>query len=445
METYIKKLKDVGQGNEMPEPNKKKEVEKLEARNPCVICCVTMGKQPHVGHLLLFTIAEQIRSGMDSKLPTLLINNNTGPRPAGALVAAANSFGLSLVEMAEAMEKKQLDVKTVVTSYRNRDEKSPDLETANRILVEGGFDIFAAVSEETEKVLKQGGYSLQIVSEAQLVNVAGSKTKNLNYDWQETGFTPFFAQKRVVILEKSGNFTATGALVTSVREIVGGLDSDLAIIVDSQPDIGDVAFVQTEVDDPAIAVQVLGTGVGFEGKISSGTKGEALTIKELTNRFLTLRPGRSLKEAALFLTLTRPLYFADSQQNLKESFFNFENNEEMLDTFVSCSDEVLEFKKDLSEILETYGGKVSDRSGSYNKAARKFLEFLPNKATTLFAGEPNRVLADSKKVAGGVRQNYYFNYLKTIIKTMEEVETITAGDLSTIYQMVEFCLTRTGL
>lgn len=444
MQTYIEKLKGVGLEYKPPELNKQKETEKLEIQNPCVVCCVTMGKEPHVGHLLLFTMAEQIESGVGSKLPVFLINNNTGPRAAGALVNIANSFGLSLKEAAEAMDDRVFEAETVVSAYRSRSDTSSEIEQAKQVLELGDYDIFAVIGQETEDVLRGAGYNIQVVSEAKLIRMSGGKTKNLNPTWEETGFTPFWGEKRIVVLEKAGSLTATGALLTSVRELAEGVDSDLTIIVDSQPDVGDVAFVQKMIETSG-GVQVLGAGVGFGGEIASGTKGEAMTIKELFYKFCKLRPERNLKQAAMFLMLTRPLHYSSKSQSLGESFYNFKDNHEILMTLVECSDGVEQFKDNLILGLETLSGKVSEKSKASHPAAQKFLEFLPKKSMALLAGEPERVLSESKKVVAGVRQNYYFGYLKSLIITMQNILSLNLEEFLTIGEMVRYCLSKIGI
>lgn len=445
METYLEKLKVVGQAENLSEAAIQKEVEKLDPQNPCVVCCVTMGKEPHVGHLFLLTVAEQIGSGVGSKLPVILINNNTGPRAASALVNIANGLGASLTETAKGMNDGVFDVSTIVSAYRSRDENTREIDQAKQVLDSGDFDIFAVIGMETEEVLRGAGYNLQVVSEAKLLKMAGGKIKNLSPKWSETGFTPFFGDKRIVVLEKAGKLTATGALLTSVKELSDGVEADLTVIVDSQPDVVDVTFVQTQTQKKGVAIQVFGAGVGLDGQIASGTRGEAMTIKELCGRFGKLRSDRSLKQAAVFLILTKPLYFSSKSRSLAESFYNFKDNQELLMTLVDCSDKAIQFKDDVIREVETLSRKVSAVSKAGHPTAGKFLDFLSIKSSTLLSGEPERVLAESKKTVEGVRQSYHFSFLKAMIRTMQNIESLKIGEFLTIGRMVEYCLTRIGL
>src|SRR5258708_5555507 len=112
MERYINKLKQLGQ----PENSKikvgKEKKEKIETQNPIILCSVTMGKELHAGHLFLLTIGEQMRSALGSKNPITLINNNTGPRAAGALCNVAQDQNISLEEAASLMNEGILDTRT---------------------------------------------------------------------------------------------------------------------------------------------------------------------------------------------------------------------------------------------------------------------------------------------------------------------------------------------
>ncbi|KKT64605.1 MAG: hypothetical protein UW58_C0039G0004 [Candidatus Collierbacteria bacterium GW2011_GWC2_44_30] len=80
MEKYIEKLKLSAKPAELSELTVNKENETLQTENPLVVCCITLGKEPHLGHLFLLSIAEQTKSALGGDLPVVLINNNTGPR-----------------------------------------------------------------------------------------------------------------------------------------------------------------------------------------------------------------------------------------------------------------------------------------------------------------------------------------------------------------------------
>jgi len=445
MESYIDKLKKNIIETQNLELFDSAEKEKYAVNNPCVICCVTMGKEPHIGHLFLMTIAEQMRVGLESQSQLILINNNTGPRSAGALIKVATDYNLSLEEAVNVMDNKQLSVAQVVTSYRARIDEKKAIEKASGLLLESGRDIFSVISDETEKVLNKSGYEVLVLSESELLKRSSERIDSLNLDWRGTGFSPIVVDKRVILLEKSGTLTATGALLSSASTVVEMFNSDLVVIVDSSMDVGDVTFVQSKAIPGVYGAQVMGSGVGFDGKIASGTKGEATTIKEISEQFYEIRPHGDLKKATIFFTLTNPLYFPGGSKSLKDSFYNFRNNSHILEEIVSSSDRLLVFNEEILSSMDNLSRRISSKSLGGNESVNKFLEYLGQKSAVLLAGEKMRVMSESKKVVNGVRQNYYFNQLNTILKNIEGVRSLTEEQFLTIGKMLQFCLERLGI
>lgn len=445
MENFIQKLKQKNDQLELVEDNRKTEKEKIVAQNPLVVCCVTMGKELHVGHLFLITIAEQMKTSLDGNSPVILVNNNTGPRSAGALVRFSESNKISLEDAAKTMNSGRLDTSSVTSAYKNRVEDSKKIEYANEILETGDFDIFSAVTKDAENVLGESGYDVEVVSGALLLRESREKVKSLSSAWSGSGFLPVVADRRVVLIEKAGNLTATGALLSSTVALAEMRSSDLVVIVDSQPDAADAAFVQSMISRGQLGVQVMGAGVGIDGEIASGTKGEALTIKEVAKEFYRMRPMGNLKTAMTYFTLTKPLFIPNGSTELKDSFYNFDNNNQIIADLVKSCDELDFFNQNVISVMESLSLRVSDVSASREKGASKFLEYLQSKSLALLNGEKDRVLSESRKTVLGVRQNYYFNQLKMILKNIEGITSLTEDQFLTIGKMLQFCLERTGI
>lgn len=445
METFIEKLKQKSNQLELVEYNKKTEKEKIVAQNPLVVCCVTMGKELHIGHLFLITIAEQMKSGLAGDLPVILVNNNTGPRSAGALARFSESNKISLEDAAKTMNSGRLEVSSVVSAYKNRVEEPNLIGYANEILESGEFDIFSSVAKDAENILGESGYDVEVVSCALLLRESREKVRSMNSTWSGSGFLPVVADRRVVLIEKAGNLTATGALLSSTIALAEMRSSDLVVIVDSQPDASDAAFVQSKISRGQLGVQVMGAGVGIDGEIASGTKGEALTINEVAKEFYRVRPTGNLKTATTFFTLTRPLFIPRGSTELKDSFYNFDDNDRIISELIKSCDELNTFNQNVVSAMEMLSLRVSDLSASSDVGSNKFLEFLQAKSSTLLGGEKERVLSESRKIVLGVRQNYYFNQLKMILKNIEGISSLTEDQFLTIGKMLQFCLERTGI
>ena len=445
MEKYIEKLKLSAKPAELSELTVNKENETLQTENPLVVCCITLGKEPHLGHLFLLSIAEQTKSALGGDLPVVLINNNTGPRAAGAVVSMAEAWGLSLPEAVELMSAGTFPVSEVVEKYRKRGEDVANIRTVNELIRSNGVDVFSVVAQETEQVLKQAGFGVEIASEAELQLISGDQVHKLNTTWSGSGFLPFVQGGRVVTIQKSGDLTATGALFVATQTLIDATMADLAVLVDDEAGVGDTAFVLTEKEGQEKGVQIFGAGVSFAGKIASGTGGEAMTIKKVLEEFGKHRPAEKLKQATVYLTLTKPMLREENMLSKRGHIFDFVNNEEVITALVESADACDLFVEQMAGEMENLATKVGENTVVKNKKTQKFANHLAHKAAAMLMGEPARVLAESKRVVDGVRQNYYFNTLKGMRKFMADLETISADDFVQVGLMIECCLIRLGL
>ena len=445
MEKYIEKLKLSVKPAELSELTVNKENETLQTENPLVVCCITLGKEPHLGHLFLLAIAEQTKSALGGDLSVVLINNNTGPRAAGAVVSLAEAWGLNLAEAVELMSAGTFPVSEVVERYRKRSENVANIRTVNELIMASGLDVFSVVAQETEQVLKQAGFGVEIASEAELQHISGDQVHKLNTTWSGSGFLPFVQGGRVVTIQKSGDLTATGALFVATQTLIDATMADLAVLVDDEAGVGDTAFVLSEKEGQEKGVQIFGAGVSFAGKIASGTGGEAMTIKKILEEFGKHRLAEKLKKAAVYLTLTKPMLREEDLLSKRGHIFDFANNAEAVTALVKSADACELFVQQTMADMEGLVAKVGERTVVKNKKTQKFADHLEFKATALLKGEPARVLAESKKIIDGVRQNYYFNTLNGIRKFVTDLDTISADDFMQVGLMIECCLVRLGL
>ncbi len=475
MERFLDKLKltqDIG--FKVPERSNRIELE-IERPGVAVVSSVTMGKQPHAGHLFLLSICDQMKSGLGSELPVTVVNNNTGPRPAGAVVAFSEKSGLPINVAAAVMSAGRLAPSETVQMYRGRSTDPEKLAVAMAELASSHLDVFASVVSETETVLAMAGFETRIVSESTLLAESLDRLTALSPAWAGSGFLPFVSEGRLSVLQKLGQLTATGALTGSLLGLGIESKTNLMVAVDSMPDTNDAAFVFSAATTGE-CVKVPGAGVGFGGKIASGTTGEAVTIKDLTEQFLAERPGRSLRQAAVFLTLTRPLSLPSSDNpNLADSFYDFKDNEALIDTLLACDEEVAKFDAQVANQLKGLEQKIGQASVTTLVPAKKMLEFLPQRAAGLINTDAKQVLGASKKFSvvpklseSGltakmgyspaesnpyttserklvIRGNYFFGQLNNLLETCRYVESLTAPQFETIESMVKFCLTRLGL
>ncbi|CAN5321875.1 hypothetical protein BH10PAT1_BH10PAT1_6660 [soil metagenome] len=470
MERYIDILKQTGFStrSETSIVSERKEAEAENGQNPAVVCSVTLGKELHAGHLFLLTIGEQMRKGLNANLPLVLVNNNTGPRAAAALCNLAEQKNVSLSEAARLLNAAVIDKNEIIKAYRNRDEKASSLEEAVQVLAIGNFDMFRRIAIETAATLKQAGFTIDVTSESKLLSIGANQARAASPQWANTGFMPFVDSKRVVILEKSGNLTATGASLASIIALFQERQCDYIVTVDSMSDSADAAFIFSALKQSGVSFQIPGAGAGFEGKIASGTKGEAFTIAQILEKFLEQRPNGSLKDACLFLTLTRPTTVQDTENpTLIEAIYDFKNNDSIINLLVKCNDEYLEFNENLKRKRETLKTKISELSSAESKRGKVLLEFLPNKVKTLLETNPQKVMTTTKKFVivkdpteiakykkdfgydeNNInrilvkRNNFFFGYLENLISDIEDINSVSEKDLATINSMIDFCIGR---
>lgn len=361
------------------------------------------------------------------------------------MVSLAEAWGLDLPEAVEMMSTEVFPVDEVVDKYRKRSEDETKIRKAEVLIKSGGLDVFISVAQETGAVLKQSGFEVEIVSEASLQLAAGNKLQQLNATWSDTGFLPFVQNGRVVTLQKSGMLTATGALFVATQMLVENTGADLTVLVDDEAGVGDAAFVLSEKEGTEKGVQLFGAGVSFNGRLASGTRGEALSIKNVLSEFGKHRPGRKLKQAAVYLTLTRPMLGDGNPLSKLGHVFDFESNEEALKSLVECSDACDAMVEQVVVELESLATKIGMSTVAGDNKLQKFVDHLEQKVEGLLAGEPTRVLAESKKVVNGVRQNYYLNTLNGLRKVMMSLKSVTEEDYLHIGLMIERCLVKLGL
>lgn len=477
MERYIDKLKRASVPDTVVASGEPKKKERIEAQNPCVVCSVTMGKELHTGHLFLITVAEQMRNALKSPHPLILINNNTGPRAAGALCEISSREYISLQESAYLMDKGSIETQDIVEAYRSRSQDPSRIREAMLVISSGGYDIFSRISQETESLLTNLGINIQILSESQLLQQGLLKTTQLAPEWTDSGFTPFRKDRRLVILQKGGALTASGTLFTAIASVSDRIQADLVLAVDSMPDSADATFVYSSTSNTGNGFQLPGAGIGFGGRLASGTKGESLTIKELSDKFSSERPSESLVEAAIFLTLTMPVSISGSEQpSLTNSFYDFMDNNAVVGALISCSDRLVRFRNRLDREIEGLLAKVGLESETSNKPAKSLLQFLPQRSRSLLRGDIEGVLATSKKInivnkadqievysqtlgytdtkinpylSGkrklGIRRNYYFDFLNSLLRTIKGIDSLKRDECAVIIQMIQFCRERLGI
>ncbi|MDO8452396.1 MAG: hypothetical protein Q7S79_01445, partial [bacterium] len=314
-----------------------------EPRNvrPIVATSVTLGKRLHAGHMFHLATADLVRATLGKETPLVLINNNTGPRPAGTLVTLAKYHGLDLEETARLMSRKEIEIEEILSAYKDRYERGDEVNKAARILDQGNLDIFASVLDETLMELKKAGLVVDVLQESdsvlnQRINVGG-----VNPRLRGSGMSAIRIPGGVAILQRGGELTVTGKAIASMMELKDRYahngDVPQVVMVEGSKETTDAVVAASAIPDLREAIQIPGTGVSINGTQAHGTTGETLTINELNKAFLEIHPDGILIDALRHLVLTRPLVVKDRRKpDLSTATYEYKDNESLVQSILKA-------------------------------------------------------------------------------------------------------------
>jgi hypothetical protein len=444
---------------------------------PVVISYVTLGKELHVGHLLLMATATLAQAALGDTEPLILINNNTGPRVAGALINLAETNNLSLQEAAKLASSGQIRPSSIIEAYRARNEQSPELLRATALLDEGKYDIFKSVASSLGDSLLQAGFNTDIIGEASLLVQNQRALGLINPLWSQTGFT-YFAEKGLSILEQTGQITATGKCFTSLlgaakQRIIPG-EEPFVVLVDASVDSLDAVRVFSSLNFGQ-ATLLPGAGISFNGEIASGTGGEAITLSELTSEFASKCPEGNILQALKHLVLAMPGSRARAEIMC---LYDFKDNDSLVDALVNSYSNSQGFISQVDNLLLNLEAKQGSESQALGKAANDLLAYLPQRIKSLTRLSPEDIIRKMGKfttipstdiysavLAQGyseqaalvraegyatgpkelaLRGNLFMETLKSLMYCETQITSLTADQFNQLKQMIDMCLGRLG-
>lgn len=400
--SYSNKLADIISQTEPEEPEEDELREEIEAGicKPTVITSVTLGKELHAGHMLLLATADLVRLGLNVDEPLVLLNNNTGPRAAGALVSISRQLDISVEQAALSLSKDCLPADNIAFAYRTRVDDKTVISQVLKLLDEGRYDIFAPMVRRIKRRLEEAGFNVNVISETAGILQREVLLNRLNPTWYGSGFSFLDLGKSLKIVQKSGSLTATGKAAASLLEISKPFEqsnqSPFLIFVDSAPDATDAVAVYSATARSGRAVQLAGAGIGFRGEIASGSKGEALTLTDLLDEFSENSPGGSLLDALRQLILARPVLVPYVKSpNLANAFYDYRDNKSLVSDLIRCQEESRIFRNATINLMDGLRRKIGNQSKTTDTKAEGYLKYLPKKMLQASAKE---VLVSMSKV-----------------------------------------------
>lgn len=457
------------------------ETETIRNIKPIVLTSVTLGKELHAGHLLILSSAELLRRGLGSTEPTFLLNNNTGPRAAGALVSLSERLQIGFEDTARILSEGFIASDRLVEAYRGRVASSARIDEALDFLDQGGFDIFARNANLMEGGLGQAGFSVRVVSEAAHIQIAHPWVEKVNPAWADSGFM-FLDDKGIKILKRGGRLTATGKCFVSLCAVAQSQIEDgirpLLLFVDSEPDTLDSAVAFSSLQELGAAKRVLASGISFNGQVASGTTGGALTLGEVTFGFAQQAPVEKLSQALRFLTLTMPIRRIHGELYTP---FDFRDNDSFMRVLVDCFSESQAFIAMVRTMLISFEERVDHQTEITDPQVAKWFAFLPQKVKEIRGDQPEKILGNfgrtkvirssdeiqtfverqgyireekthkvveysrGKAIEMVVRRNPYFDRLTGIVSMDRSINALSLDDFVSLQVLINNCLERLGL
>ena len=450
---------------------------------PIIVTSVTLGKELHAGHILLLATADLLRTGLGSQEAITLVNNNTGPRAAGALISMAEQAELPIEDTARLLSKGLIIPEAIVDAYRGRVEFEVLVAETLSFLDEGRYDIFKIMADNMTNKLSRAGFRVNIIPESGNLMDNQEVVEEVNPLWSSTGFM-FSGEKGVRVLERAGQLTASGKCLVSLaslaRRVIASGEVPLTIFVDSAPDTAD-AITSFATLDLGKAMQLQGAAIGFEGSVASGSKGEAKTLSELLETFEGRLSLTTLKMALRYFILSRPVNVPFIKTpNLGDSFYDFKDNQSLLNAIESCYGESVQFEANMRALIMELKSKVGEITFGSDDKLNRALSFLPLRTKSILETEPEKIVS-SMKSAGWIlkdrdeiinavakqgyegqeaenkvrqylmgseglviRDNFYQGTLKSIIRVKDQIESLTEEDFRLYETTIDFCLERLG-
>jgi hypothetical protein len=274
--------------------------EKEKVTSSEIAVSITLAKPLHLGHLLLLSTADLIRS-VTGEVSITLINNDTGPRVVATVESIATKLDMPLDEVQAKLVQGLIPFDAIVECYRQRNKPlNPQLPIYS--------GIFSLMEDKVIQLLSECGYSVQIKRDSEL-NTSLVET-TLNTPWIGSGFLPFSSSEDLTVLVKDNVFTDVGCWVAHGLSAISGK----IILVDSSEATKTASTVLNALGINSI--QINGAGAGIAGKIGSGTGGELPTAHELSEIY-----GEDLNAFMKYIIWTRtqttgPLPFYDFTPNV---------------------------------------------------------------------------------------------------------------------------------
>lgn len=399
------------------------------SNEPYITFAMTIGKQPHMGHVLLMGVAETAREALGKNTPILMDANDTGPRIVRTIATGSKLMGIEPNEVVTLLNERKISVQAFESWYQKR----AIINKRELALVMSQIDLenvhLYKQAEAIENLLHEIFDSkVPTILESTILDRSKEVTKLCTKGWENTGFAFYNDGKNVKILESDGISTArtmrTAALITSSLSTKRGTP----IYIDADSCVQDGLDLYEKITGHE-GIQFMGAGLSKNLEIASGTKGNAISYDETYEILKEDLSPREILDSVKYLVNTRQQVLGIDN---RLPFFDYASDEALIEDIrrahlerKELMESFGEIQKEIESLVDNSVANPSFRRGNKTALQVRYVNNLKDivsgqKMNALFITP--RVIQENKKVKSRID-----HYRKTMDK--QEAQLLTYQEI----------------
>jgi len=348
----------------------------------CVCVAITLAKKLHVGHLLLLGFADLIRRSTNSKYPLYLESNDSGKRIFGLVARIVEKYNISVELAISLLIDGRYSPQEIDSCYKDRQEQGNIYQQIQTRLKHNEIGLLSVMEEKVQQDMEYYGFGrINIISDSKCLSEYNKIVASIACQWENNigfKFVKYIEgrHKKMVVIEKQGVPMASAMRVAFINKILSdnrnSQSSILPVFVDVDASVVHASDLFKLMHKRNL-IQLEGVAVGFEMKIASGTSGNIMQTGYLYESFCKKfsknnYPNLFLSVITFFLLTRYATAKAHKKHELSKghplepSFYDYKNNQALLDDFLLCTEELLAYSKLLRNIQKNICFRIDEQS-----------------------------------------------------------------------------------
>lgn len=318
-----------------------------------VLCGIAAGKEPHFGHYLMLAYADFVRSHYEES-ELFVESNDYGPRIIGTVTATCLRTKESVSKVLDMYANSEIQKADIESDYINRSEIGEKYEEVKKTLANDFRIPLGIFSKSIQSFLESIGMgTIKIIPNTISVReTILSGSINSVATWSNYGIEYLDFSGRILLSKYNGIFTANFCRLATILS-----QNKRCIYVDCDESTRRVKTTAFSHNPDLIVTN--GCYIGFNSKISSGSSGNVLKIRELKK--ITEKNLVNYIKYYIFTHTETVLDGRDS--NLGNSFFDYFSKDSFLKDFLSSLEDFEVLKQRVTEILNSLRDKNFSQTG----------------------------------------------------------------------------------